>query len=72
MTKIVRASLGLPTLRAGPQFPNSKPVFCFGHWILEFDILQCSTAPEFQQNRESEQGSHAVLYGPDFIESSQS
>ncbi len=26
MTKIVRASLGLPTLRAGPQFKNSKPV----------------------------------------------
>jgi len=25
------ASLGLPTLRAGPQFQNSKPVFCFGH-----------------------------------------
>jgi hypothetical protein len=26
MTKIVRASLGLPTLRAGPQFQNAKPV----------------------------------------------
>ena len=26
MTKIVRASLGLPTLRAGSQFQNSKPV----------------------------------------------
>jgi hypothetical protein len=26
MTKIVRVSLGLPTLRAGPQFQNSKPV----------------------------------------------
>ena len=26
MTKIVRASLGLPTLRAGPQFRNSKLV----------------------------------------------
>ena len=26
ITKIVRASLGLPTLRAGPQFQNSKPV----------------------------------------------
>jgi hypothetical protein len=25
MTKIVRATLGLPTLRAGPQFPNPKP-----------------------------------------------
>jgi hypothetical protein len=26
MTKIVRAALGLPTLREGPQFQNSKPV----------------------------------------------
>jgi len=26
MTEIVRASLGLPTLRAGPQFQNSKHV----------------------------------------------
>jgi hypothetical protein len=26
MTKIVRASLGLPTLRAGPQFQNFKSV----------------------------------------------
>jgi len=26
MTKIVRASLGHTTLRAGPQFQNSKPV----------------------------------------------
>ena len=26
MTEIVRASLGLPTLRAGPQFQNSKLV----------------------------------------------
>jgi len=25
MTEIVRASLGLPTLRAGPQFQNLKP-----------------------------------------------
>jgi hypothetical protein len=25
MTEIVRASLGLPALRAGPQFRNSKP-----------------------------------------------
>jgi len=31
MTKIVRASLGLPTLRVGPQFQNSKPALCFGH-----------------------------------------
>jgi hypothetical protein len=31
MTKIVRASLGLPTLRVGPQFRNVKPVLCFGH-----------------------------------------
>ena len=30
MTKIVRAALGLPTLREGPQFQNFKPVFCFG------------------------------------------
>jgi hypothetical protein len=27
MTEIVRASLGLPTLRAGPQFQNSKPPY---------------------------------------------
>jgi hypothetical protein len=26
MTKIVRASLGLPILQTGPQFQNSKPV----------------------------------------------
>ncbi len=26
MTEIVRASLGLPTQRAGPQFQNSKPI----------------------------------------------
>jgi hypothetical protein len=47
MTEIVRASLGLPTLRAGPQFQNPKPLHhlkirefqtCFGHWILEFVI----------------------------------
>ncbi len=40
MTEIVRASLGLPTLRAGPQFQNSKPLhnlykrelqICLGH-----------------------------------------
>jgi hypothetical protein len=44
MTEIVRASLGLPTLRAGPQFQNPKPLhllikvsqMCFGHWNLEF------------------------------------
>jgi hypothetical protein len=36
MTKIVRASLGLPTLREGPQFQNSKT--CFGHLVLEFEI----------------------------------
>ena len=29
MTEIVRASLGLPTLRAGPQFQNSKPSYYF-------------------------------------------
>jgi hypothetical protein len=38
MTEIVRASLGLPALLAGPQFQNSKPVFCFGHLVLEFEI----------------------------------
>jgi len=40
MTEIVRASLGLPTLRAGPQFQNSKLPYrlkkretqiCLGH-----------------------------------------
>jgi hypothetical protein len=40
MTEIVRASLGLPTLRAGPQFQNSKLSYhlkkreaqiCLGH-----------------------------------------
>jgi len=36
MTKIVRASLGLPTLRAGPQFQNSKPVFVIEYWNLGF------------------------------------
>jgi hypothetical protein len=38
MTKIVRASLGLPTLRAGPQFQNSKPVFVLviEDWNLRF------------------------------------
>jgi len=29
MTEIVRDSLGLPTLRANPQFQNSKPV-----WVI--------------------------------------
>jgi hypothetical protein len=36
MTEIVRASLGLPTLRAGPQFQNSKPVLVIGYWNLGF------------------------------------
>jgi hypothetical protein len=36
MTKIVRASLGLPTLWAGPQFQNSKPVLVIGYWNLGF------------------------------------
>ena len=36
MTKIVRASLGLPTLRAGPQFQNSKPVLVIEYWNLRF------------------------------------
>jgi len=40
MTEIVRASLGLPALLAGPQFQNSKPSqhlkkrepqICLGH-----------------------------------------
>jgi hypothetical protein len=34
MTEIVRASLGLPTLRAGPQFQNSKHVLVIGYWNL--------------------------------------
>ncbi len=36
MTKIVRASLGLPTLRAGPQFQNSKAVLVIEYWNLRF------------------------------------
>jgi hypothetical protein len=36
MTKIVRASLGLPTLREGPQFQNSKPVLVIEYWDLGF------------------------------------
>jgi hypothetical protein len=36
MIKIVRASLGLPTLRAGPQFQNSKPVLVIEYWNLGF------------------------------------
>jgi hypothetical protein len=36
MTEIVRASLGLPTLRAGPQFQNSKPVWVIDYWNLRF------------------------------------
>ncbi len=36
MTEIVRASLGLPTLRAGPQFQNPKPVLVI--WILVIRI----------------------------------
>jgi len=36
MTKIVRASLGLPTLRAGPRFQNSKPVLVIQYWNLRF------------------------------------
>jgi hypothetical protein len=46
MTKIVRASLGLPTLRAGPQFQNSKPVLVIEYWNLIFcnaPALQTST-----------------------------
>jgi hypothetical protein len=36
MTKIVRASLGLPTLRVGPQFQNSKQVLVIEYWNLKF------------------------------------
>jgi hypothetical protein len=36
MTKIVRASLGLPTLRAGSQFQNPKPVLVIWYWSLGF------------------------------------
>ena len=36
MTEIVRASLGLPTLRAGPQFQNPKPVWVIDYWNLRF------------------------------------
>jgi hypothetical protein len=36
MIKIVSASLGLPTLRVGPQFQNSKPVLVIEYWNLRF------------------------------------
>jgi hypothetical protein len=36
MTEIVRASLGLPTLRAGPQFQNFKSVLVIEYWNLRF------------------------------------
>jgi hypothetical protein len=36
MTEIVRASLGLPTLRAGPQFQNPKHVWVIEYWNLIF------------------------------------
>jgi len=58
MTKIVRASLGLPTLRAGPQFQNSKPVSVIEYWNLRFicnlvlgvwDFIDSST-PVLQYN----------------------
>jgi hypothetical protein len=40
MTKIVRASLGLPILRTGPQFQNSKPVFVL---VIEYwNLIFCS------------------------------
>jgi hypothetical protein len=47
MTEIVRASLGLPTLRAGPQFQNSNAVWVIGFWnlfviwCLGFGISHC-------------------------------
>ena len=59
MTKIVRASLGLPTLRLGPQFQNSKPVLFIEYWNLKFvcnlvlgvwDFLDFS-APNFGRNQ---------------------
>ena len=34
ITEIVRASLGLPTLREGPQFQNSKYVWGIEYWNL--------------------------------------
>jgi len=37
MTEIVRASLGLPTLRAGPQFQNFKFVLVIEYWNLRFN-----------------------------------
>ena len=42
ITEIVRASLGLPTLRAGPQFQNPKPSHhfkkknCKDVWVIEY------------------------------------
>jgi len=39
MTKIVRASLGLPTLLVGPQFQNSKPLLVIEYWNLGFHRL---------------------------------
>jgi four helix bundle protein len=36
MTEIVRASLGLPTLQAGPQFQNSKPVYDLEERTFQF------------------------------------
>jgi len=55
MTKIVRASLGLPTLRAGPQFQNSKPVLVIWYWNLIF----CNAPPLRGQPK-------AGSSGPDF------
>jgi hypothetical protein len=56
MTKIVRASFKLPTLRAGPNFQNSKQALVFEYWnlgftwnlvlgICYFAMLHYSTAP---------------------------
>jgi len=36
MTEIVRASLGLPTLQAGPQFQNSKPAYDLEERTFQF------------------------------------
>ncbi len=37
MTEIVRASLGLPPLRAGPQFQNFNSVLVIEYWNLRFN-----------------------------------
>jgi hypothetical protein len=46
MTKIVRASLGLPTLRAGPQFQNSKPVLVIENATASAVPVACPSEAE--------------------------